>query len=130
MKSFRLDSESVRDVVDGWPTLVAGTAIFVLLAYFGWRDAVWRSAFVVFGAIYIGYVLRNGLTNILRSKYPDAEKIWLLSIGFSAIAFGIGTRIVYPSIVGGMTDKVWLAISFSTILAFVVLNRHNPEVLK
>lgn len=130
MKSFRLDTDSINDAVESWPTLLIALAISASLVYLGWLDAAWRGTLIVFGAIYFGYTMRGTLTHGLRSKHPNASCIWLVSIGMTSAALGVIARMLLPSLQGGMTDYVWIAVSFSTILAFVVINRHDPDVLQ
>jgi hypothetical protein len=70
------------------------------------------------------------LTHKLRSKYPKATCIWLISIGMTSVAIGVFARMLLPSLQGALTDYVWIVVSFTTILAFVVINRHDPDVLR
>jgi len=130
MKSFRIDTDSINDAIESWPALLTALAISASLAYVGWFDATWRGILIVFGAVYFGYALRGTLTHNLRSKYPKATCIWLVSIGLTSVALGVIARMFLPSLQGGLTDYVWIAVSFTTILAFVVINRHDPDVLK
>jgi hypothetical protein len=130
VKSFRLDSDSIDDAIQSLPAMIAAVTVCGILAYFGWFDATWRAVLIVFGAIYFGYVFRGSLTQSLRSKYPNASYIGLLSIGLCAVTFGVLARMVFPTLQGGYLDYVWLSISFTTILTFVVMNRRDPDVLK
>lgn len=129
MKSFRIDTDSVNDAVESWPALLIALAISATLAYWGWLDAACRATLVAFGAIYFGYVLRGALTRGVRSKYPNASCLWLLSIGLTSATLGVIVRMLFPSLQGGLTDYVWLAVSFLTILSFALINRHDPDVL-
>jgi hypothetical protein len=130
VKSFRLDPDSIKDAIQSAPAMIAAVALCGLLAYLGWLDAIWRAVLIAFGALYFGYVFRGSLTQSLRSKYPNASYIGLLSIGLCAVMFGVLARMVFPTLQGGYLDYVWLSISFTTILAFVVINRQDPDVLK
>lgn len=130
MKSFRLDTDSVKDAIESWPALLVAAVICAFLTYLGWFNAVWRGVLVAFGAAYFGCVLRGVFAKNLRSKYPNSSCLWLLSIGFCSATIGVITRMLFPSLQGGLPDYVWIAISFTTILAFVVVNRRDPDVLK
>jgi len=130
VKSLRLDTDSVRDAIESWPALLVAAAICALLMYLGWFDAAWRGVLVAFGAVYFGYALRGTITKNLRSEYPNASCIWLLSIGLCSGTIGVVTRMLFPLLQGGLTDYVWIAISFTTILAFVISNRRDQDVLK
>ena len=130
MKSFRLDIDSVNDAIESWPALLLALAVSASLAYLGWLDAAWRGTLIVFGAIYFGYAMRGTFSYGLRSKYPNAACIWLVSIGLTSAALGVIARMLLPSLQGGSTDCVWIGVSFTTILAFVVINRRDPDVLK
>ncbi|WP_197528951.1 hypothetical protein [Aeoliella mucimassa] len=121
MKSFRLDN----GVIDSWPAILFALGVTAFLAYLGWLDAVWRATFILFGASYFGYAARGSLTSRLRSKYPNATHIWLVSIGLTSASLGVVTRMLFPSLQGGLTDYVWISISFSTILLFVMALLNN-----
>ncbi|MFN5392268.1 MAG: hypothetical protein ACK5EO_00085 [Planctomycetota bacterium] len=130
MKSFRLDTDSINDAIESWPALLAALTVNAGLAYMGWFDAAWRGVLIIFGAVFFGYSLRGVLTHKLRSKYPKATCIWLISIGMTSVAIGVFARMLLPSLQGALTDYVWIVVSFTTILAFVVINRHDPDVLR
>ena len=125
MKSFRLDSE----VIDSWPAILFAIGVSAALVYLGWFDAVWRATLILFGAFYFGYAARGYAASRLRAKYPNATHIWLVSIGLTSVILGVVTRMLFPSLQGGLTDYVWISVSFFTILLFVVINRRDPDVL-
>jgi len=130
MKSFRLDFDSVKDTIDSWPAIIVSTIICGLLAYFGWFDPTRRITLVVFAALYFGYALRGSLTQSFRAKYANASYLSLLSIGMCSATFGVLGRMIFPAQQGGLLDYVWLAISFTTILAFVLVNRRDTDVVQ
>ena len=130
MKSFQLDTESIYDAIESWPAILIALAISVVLTYAGWFNVTCRGILVVFAAVYFGYALRGVFTRSLRAKYPNAKSIWLLSIGMTSVLLGMLARMLLPSLHGVTTDYVWIVVSFMTILAFVVINRHDPDVLK
>ncbi len=98
--------------------------------YAGWFNATSRGLLIAFSALYFGYALRGRLTEKLRAKYPNAAHLWLVSIGMTSAALGVVARMLMPSLQGGYTDYIWIAISFSTLLAFVVINRRDRDVVK
>ena len=130
MKSFRLDTESIHDAIASWPAILAAVAISAGLAYLGWLDAAWRALLILFATAYFGYLLRGRFADKLRAKYPNAKCLGLVSIGLTSATLGVFVRMLMPSLQGGWTDYVWLTVSFTTILAFVILNRHDPDVFK
>jgi hypothetical protein len=130
MKSFRLDTNSVNDAIESWPAILTALLISAFLMYVGWFHAAWRGILIAFGALYFGYVFRGALTRDLRSKYPNATSLWLISIGFTSALFGLAIRVLMPSLQGSFSDYLWIILSFTTILAFVVINRRDPDVLK
>jgi hypothetical protein len=130
VKSFRLDTDSIKDAIESWPAILTALAISAPLLHVGWFDATWRGILIAFAAVYFGYALRGTLTKNIRSKYPNATCIWLVSIGLSSAAFGVIARMLMPSLQGGIADYLWIILSFTTILAFVVINRRDPDVLK
>ena len=127
MKSFRLDTDSINDAIESLPAIFAAVVLSGVLAYLGWFDVIWRDIMVVFGGIYFGYVMRATFTQNMRSKYPNAFYISLVSIGFCAATVGVLARMLFPTLQSGLVDYVWLSISFSTILAFgVPINASDP----
>jgi hypothetical protein len=130
MKSFRLDTDSITDAIESWPALCAAVIVTVLLVYYGWVDATSRIILIVGGGIYFGYALRGGLVKSLRSQYPNASYHALLGIGFCVAAFGVVARMTSPAMQGGSLDVIWIVVSFVCILAFVIVNRNDPDVLR
>ncbi len=128
-RSFHLDKSTATELADSWPAILLGLLITGLLLYLSWFNQAWRVLLIAFGAVYFGYVLRGNLTKRLRSQYPHAMYQWLLSIGLTSAALGVFARMLLPNLQGGVTDMVWVTISFSTILAFVLINRRDPDVL-
>lgn len=130
MKSFQLDKDSIRDAIESWPAVIIAVAVFGIVSYFGWFVAMWRATLIGMAAVYFGYVFRGMAYQKLRSQYPNASHISLLSIGMCACIFGVLARMLFPHLQGGVVDYTWLSISFTTILAFVVINRRDKDVLK
>ena len=130
MKSFRLDTNSINAFFESWPAFLSALAISGALMYAGWFNATCQGLLIAFSALYFGYALRGRLTENLRAKYPNATHLWLVSIGLTSAAIGVVTRLLMPSLQGSYTDYIWIAISFSTILAFVVMNRRDRDVVK
>lgn len=130
MKSFRLDTQSIKDTIERWPTMLAALVICALLVYVGWFDAIGRGILIVFGGVYFGYVLRGTVTGNLRRKYPNAKHVWLVSIGLTGATLGVIVRMLMPSLQGGFVDYVWIVLAFTTILAFVIINRDVSDILK
>jgi hypothetical protein len=130
MKSFRLDTNSIDAFIESWPALLAALAFSGALMYAGWFNATSRGLLIAFSALYFGYALRGRLTEKLRAEYPNAAHLWLVSIGMTSAALGVVARMLMPSLQGGYTDYIWIAISFSTLLAFVVINRRDRDVVK
>lgn len=128
MKSFRLDLDSVKGTLDGWPHLLFAISASAVLLYLGWFNEIGRVFLIAFAGIYFGLILRGRLAANLRAKYPNANGYWLLSIGLSSATVGVIVRMLLPAVQGGWPDYVWLTISFSTIAAFVMINRHDPDV--
>lgn len=130
MKSFRLDRESVSDVARGWPQLLAGLAIMLALTYLGWSVPVWRIILAIFIGTYFGGIFSGGFQRSLVARYPNARFHRLLSIGLLTATSGVICRMTFPTVQGGFLDIAWILFSFVFILAFVLLNRHDPDVMK
>jgi len=130
MKSFRLSRESISEFSESWPILLAGAAITLGLLYLGWFKPFWRIFLVLFAGAYFGCVLRGRFHRRLAAQYPNARFVPVLSIGLLVFTGGVICRMALPAIQGGSFDIVWLAVSFVCILAFVILNRHDPDVVQ
>ncbi|MGN6545034.1 MAG: hypothetical protein ACTHK7_08285 [Aureliella sp.] len=130
MKSFRLDTESITEAVESWPALCAAAALTALLVYLGRFDATSRIVLVVGGGVYFGYALREHLGRKLRLRYPRASWHVLLAIGLCVATAGVIARMALPAMQGSPLDLAWIVVSFVSILAFVVINRHDSDVLR
>jgi hypothetical protein len=130
MKSFRLDGDSVAWFLDSWPALLIGGLLTGVLVYVGMRHPWGRVAGVLFCGAYGGYALRGVATKGLRKQYPNARWHWLLSIGLATATLGVFTRMAFPEVQCSSFDLAWLGVSFGTILAFVIANRHDPDVVR
>jgi hypothetical protein len=130
MKSFRLDRDSVREFFDSWPALVIAAILGGLSVYFGVTQVWGRvAALLVFG-VYGGYLLRGRVGERLQEKYPSARWVWLVAVGMTTAGFGVATRMAFPQVQGSAFDLTWLAISFLSILVFVIVNRKNKDVVQ
>ena len=128
MKSFRLDRDSVDEFLSSWPVLLIAVALSIWLAWLGWGHWVWRGTAVVVAGAYLGYVFRGRLAESVREKYPHAKAPLLLSIGLVTLTLGVLVRMTFPAVQTGPLDLTWLAVAFCCILAFVVINRGDPDV--
>lgn len=128
MKSFRLDT-SKQELLESWPAILLATCVCGISLYFGWFNVVGRILFIVIGASYFGFVSRGFFASRIEAQYPNARHRWLVSVGLTSAALGVFVRMLMPKLQGGPVDYVWLSLSFFTILAFVLLNRRDPDVL-
>ncbi|MBI1348739.1 hypothetical protein GC163_20900 [bacterium] len=103
-------------------------AICGVVGYFGWTDLFWRGLVIVFAGYYFGYLARGRLFQNLQEKYPRARGIGLLSIGMVTLTLGVLTRMTFQEMQGGAFDVAWLVASFIAILAFVIINRRDPDI--
>lgn len=124
-KSFRLDRESFQEL----PAVVAALAIFGVLYYFDVFSASLTPVLIISGVLLVGYLVAGGLHKQLQSRYPNAAHTWLLVIGFAALSVGVAARMLLPSLQGGWLDYLGLAISFITILTFILINRRDSDVV-
>lgn len=130
MRSFRLDPDSVAEFFDSWPALFIGALLAAISVYLGISHLWGRVSAVLILGLYGGYLLRGVATDKLREKYAGARCIWLLSAGMTTTMVGVATRMAFPQTQGASFDLAWLGVAFFTILAFVVINRKNPNVMK
>jgi hypothetical protein len=130
MKSFRLDRNSVSELLATWPAALLAIALLTGLAYVGWFHVVARILFIGLGALYWGFVFRGRLHDSLRQKYPHAQALLLLAIALVTLTLGVVVRMTFPAVQGGVFDLVWLSTAFCFILAFVVVNRRDRDVVK
>ena len=109
---------------------MAGGILGAGLVYFG-REQTWGPiAGVLLCGVYGGYALRGAASARLRERYPNARFHALLSIGMATLTLGIATRMAFPAVQGSAFDLAWLGVSFASILAFVVANRHDEDVVR
>lgn len=128
MKSFRIDRDSVDTFLASWPIFIAAIALAACIVWFGWVHWWWRVTAVTVAGLYIVYVMRGHLAALIHKKYPHAKAPLLLSIGFVAMTLGLLVRMTFPKLQGGWLDLTWIAVAFCSILAFVVINRGDPDV--
>jgi len=128
MRSFRLDRESLSDALQSWPAMVGAIAMCCAVAYVGWTHLFWRGLVIVFAGYYFGYVARGNLFHNLQEKYPQARYIGLLSMGMVTLTLGVLVRMTFREMQGGAFDVVWLLAAFIAILAFVIINRRDPDI--
>lgn len=130
MKSFRLDHQSIAELVESWPLILLAIGITAGLGYLGWFDPAWRTSLVIFAGLYFGYVRRGSLGRGLAQRFPNARFRGLLSAGLIVMTLGVLTRLGFPQTQGGAFDLAWLGISFVCILTFVIVNRRDPDVFR
>jgi hypothetical protein len=130
MRSFRLDGESVNHFLESWPTLLVAALLAGLFVYVGLAHLWGVVAGVLLGGVYGGYLLRGFASKRLRERYPNARWHGLLSIGMATLTLGVATRMAFPQVQGPSFDLAWLGVSFCSILAFVVANRHDDDVVR
>jgi len=130
MKSFRLDRDSVVCFLDSWPVLLVGGLVTCGLFSVGMSQSWGRLVGLLFCGIYGGFALRGFAAERLRRQYPNARWHTLLSIGMMTATLGVLTRMVFREVQGSSFDLAWLGVSFVTILAFVIANRHDPDVVR
>lgn len=130
MKSLRLDRQSIAELVESWPLVVVAIGISGWLGYMGWFDPAWRMSLVIFAGLYFGYVLRGSLGRGLAERFPNARFRGLLSVGMIVMTLGVLTRMGFPQTQGGAFDLAWLGVSFVSLLAFVIVNRRDPDVFR
>ena len=127
MRSFRLDPDSVTDFLRSWPFVLFGGLLAAAIALIS-KDYSWaRLSIPLLMGICLGPRLFVGR---IREQYPTARHQWLLSIGMMTALIGVVLRMAFPTWQGSDFDLTWLGVSFFTILAFVLLNRGNKDVVK
>jgi len=126
MKSFRLDPDSVKDVLKGWPLMLILIIAGSLLAWLSVRYE-WVRIFV---PLVFGVAIGPTIGSQLRQKYPTATGLWLLTIGMTTCLIGVLARMAFPSWQGTGFDLSWLGITFCSILAFVIINAGNKDVVR
>lgn len=127
MRSFRLDPDSVAEFVRSWPVVLIGALTGSAIAFFG-RD-LWCIRFLL--PILMGVCLGPRLfVGRISERYPTARHPWLVSIGLTTALLGVVLRMAVPTWRGMAFDLTWLGVSFFSILAFVLLNRGNDDVVR
>jgi hypothetical protein len=130
MRSFRLDRDSIAEVLDSWPALVVGILLASLFAYLGIMHLWGRVCAVLLSGTYGGFLLRGVVGRRLREQYPGARWIWLLSVASATLVVGVAARMAFPQIQATAFDSAWLGVSLFSILAFILINRKDKNVVR
>lgn len=125
MKSFRLDPDSVQEAIAGWPVFLLAIILGTATAWFA-TTYQWSR---ILTPLLFGIALGPRFVGGLRQKYPTANQLWLLSIGMATALVGVTARMVFPSWQGAEFDLPWIGVAFVSILAFVVVNRGDKNVV-
>ncbi|MFO0890692.1 MAG: hypothetical protein U0790_16305 [Isosphaeraceae bacterium] len=131
MRSFRLDPECVTQFRENLPGLLVGGLMAVLIARF--RPALLRdgtTAAVIVAAICLVDLALGRIHRRLRQAYPGAQFYGLVTTGFAILLGGFAVWMVFRRDLGLGFNLAWPGVSFVLILAFVLLNRKNPAVLR
>lgn len=130
MRSFRLDRDSIPDA-GGWIALAVAAALALATvragAFQGGRGRAWLAAF---GVAAVALLLRDLIAGRLAERFPTARGRWLLAAGLVIMTSGVAFLLGSPPSNRGPVDLVWLAPAFALILAFVVLNRGDRDVVE
>jgi hypothetical protein len=130
MRSFRLDADSVTELLDSWPAFIIAPLLFFLFAYLGITHLWGRVCAVLICGIFGGFMLRGVIARQFREQYPGARWLWLLTVGQTSAVVGVATMLAFPDRHSIPFDLCWLGISFFSILLFVLINRKNREVVR
>jgi hypothetical protein len=130
MRSFRLDADSVTELLDSWPAFIIAPLLFVLFAYLGITHLWGRVCAVLIFGIFGGFMLRGVIARQFREQYPGARSLWLLTVGQTSAAVGVATMLAFPEGLNTPFNLSWLGISFFSILLFVIVNRKNRNVVR
>ena len=128
MKSFRLHIESKSELVQSAIGLIIGVGVFLALQHFDVSGIGYRVVMLLLAAVMAGYLWRGQLGRTLRRRFPNARWIPLLAVGFTIAGFGVIARFVLPQ-----ADDGWFTLAFilpagACIVAFVIINRRDPDV--
>ena len=101
-----------------------------LFAYLGITHVWGRVCAVVMCGIFGGYMLRDVKACRFSEHYPGARWIWLLTVARTSLVVGVATMMAFPNRLGMPFDVAWLAMSFFSILLFVLINRKNRSIVR
>ena len=130
MRSFRLDADSVTELLDSWPAFIIAPLLFFLFAYLGITHLWGRVCAVLICGIFGGFMLRGVIARQFREQYPGARWLWLLTVGQTSAVVGVATMLAFPGGLNTPFNLSWLGISFFSILLFVIVNRKNRNVVR
>lgn len=130
MRSFRLDRDSFP-TPGGWIALAVAAALALATtwggAFSGARGRAWLAAF---GVLTVAMLARDLIAGRLAERFPEARGRWLLGAGLVVLTSGVAFLLASPRSARGPVDLVWLGPAFGLILAFVVLNRGDRDVVE
>ena len=128
MKSFRLQTDPKRDLVQFLIAGIIGVGLFLALHFFPITGTALRIAAVLAGAVFVGYLCRGQLCRALRQRYPNARSIGLLAVGFAILTFGGIARFLVPGADEGSFTLAFILPAGACIATFVAINRRDPDV--
>jgi hypothetical protein len=130
MRSFRLDTHSVAEVLDSWAAFVIAPVLVGVFAYFGLTHLWVRICAVLMCGLFGGYMLRGVTIRRFQEQYPGARHFWLLVVGQTSAVIGVAIMLAFAQRMGSWFDLTWLGITFLSILLFVIVNRKNKSVVR
>ncbi len=133
MKSFRFKRPAGDDKLEVIALLI-GMAIvaglYAALDSIGLANFTPKVFALMLTPIFVIHLFRGGLKQIARSRYPSAKHIWLLGIAAASFSSWGIAQICFPE-----AEQGWIALGFilpsiGAIVAFLVINRHDPDVMQ
>ena len=130
MKSFRLHTDSKRELIQFVITVLIGIGAFLAPHYFPIAETALRVAVVLGGAVSVGYLCRGQLCRALGQRYPNARWIGLLAVGFAVLTFGGIARFVIPGAQETGFTLAFILPAGASIAEFVIVNRRDSDVMR
>ena len=128
MNSFRLATESRRDMALTVAGIIVTAAVFLVLDRLDLSSAAINMVALVGAAMFFSFFVSGGVRRVVGHRYPSARHKWLLSVAFTFLGFYGVARFVVARIGDGPITLIFVLPAGACLAAFLVIDRHDTSV--
>jgi len=133
MKSFRFKRPAGDDKTE---VLALFIGMAIVAGLYAALDSIGLAHFtpkvfaLMLAPFFVIHLFRGNLKRIVRERYPSAKHIWLLGIAAALFASWQIAEHAIPTLGQGWPALAFLLPAIGAIVAFLVINRHDPDVMR